>query len=337
MLGELLDKYKPLSPFYQNYKLANHLPMVLISLSKMGANHQRLEKYAKFYIDRYHLQTAVADVNMVAIDHKNWLNHLGCYSCYSSYLIFFKNEFSKFGKDDFLVHYLPQFINGFAVHAYHPLIRLALSVDAGDDNDIPYAFAYWAAGFWRLSDQKPNFDLGSHDDILSHIQSKAEFNKVQASGENIEIRLQKIVTQLDLKKLPVLNIHENSLKDIASVLAKLYFSTQNFTVLHGVTSCHALRTILPYFKSQQRQELAIRNYWLSLSVVYVMLGCPKYEDIPEISQLLPTWATLFQLACEHSDPHVIKLVYSCYEEYCHYGDQLYHAIAAQKLGLLQDF
>src|SRR5580658_5381693 len=78
-------------PFF----LANHLPMVLVALNRMGATDERLEAYA----DVYHRQNGLVPVpeRIGEIDRGTWRDFLGRREREGDYRAFFAGETARLG------------------------------------------------------------------------------------------------------------------------------------------------------------------------------------------------------------------------------------------------
>lgn len=120
---------------------------------------------------------------------------------------------------------------------------------------------------------------------------------------------------------------------IANLLLKLYLPTNDFTLLHGITATHAFRIVMPYLSEL---DSSINYFWLAL--ITAALSIKPEKDIIEISTNFTKktsldWDKLKHYACQHTDEHVIKLVYTAWQEYHCYGDERYRSAAEIKLKL----
>ena len=87
-------------PFF----LANHLPMVLVALNRMGASDERLEAYAHVY----HRQNGLVPVpaRIGEIDRDTWRDFLGQREREGDYRAFFAGEAARLGATQAAVAYL---------------------------------------------------------------------------------------------------------------------------------------------------------------------------------------------------------------------------------------
>ena len=86
--------------------LANHLPMVLVALHRMGASDDRLEAYCRIY----HKQNGLAPIpeRIGEIRRDNWHDFLGQREREGDYRRFFAGEVVTLGATPAALHYLPQ-------------------------------------------------------------------------------------------------------------------------------------------------------------------------------------------------------------------------------------
>jgi len=127
------------------------------------------------------------------------------------------------------------------------------------------------------------------------------------------------------------------LDELAEALNMLYYSTQDFFVLHGVTSARALKLVLPHLKPAD-QAHAVRGYLRGVISVYIVQNTPEFrtwnpEDYPVLSHI--TWEAIVASAVQSNDVHVIKYVYTVWREYRNHPNELYRFCAAKKVGLLE--
>ena len=79
-----------------------------------------------------------------------------------------------------------------------------------------------------------------------------------------------------------------------------------------VTATHALRILLPYLNPTLK-SLALGYFWQALLAAAITFKTPAL-DSPPLTDLNMAWDDIFILACQSTDDHVLKLVYTCYEE-----------------------
>ena len=128
--------------------LANHLPMVLVALHRMGASDERLEAYCHIY----HKQNGLVPVPepTAKITPDNWRADLGEREREGDYRAFFAGETARLGATPAALHYLPQLIPGIAASATHALMRMAYATLTDSDEETAVSLGYWAATYLPL-------------------------------------------------------------------------------------------------------------------------------------------------------------------------------------------
>ena len=119
-----------------------------------------------------------------------------------------------------------------------------------------------------------------------------------------------------------------TLEQLARLAAERYAASADFTVLHLVTSAHALRLVLPWLDGDEAAA-ALGHYWLAYAAGHVASGLaeePRRALAP--APLLP-WPALVARAIASDDEHLIKLVDSCREQERAYAGTVWREAAAR--------
>lgn len=114
-----------------------------------------------------------------------------------------------------------------------------------------------------------------------------------------------------------------SIDNIASITLDAYLASHNnFTLLHGVTATHALRSILPFSGNKER---VLEYFWIAFLAAYITTGEIYSAYVPKQGMIDGDEYFSFQkkLACESSDDHTIKLAYTTWREWQRSGDTRY--------------
>jgi len=294
-------------------RLANHLPMVLIALDKLTAAPAQLRHAFDRSTPQLQLRpgTPVDDITDIA-ECRNRDD------LFPSALRYYEQQLKHLGIAKCLQQELPKLLPSIATAAFHGLIRTAYGVDARHLEEIAMGLTYWNLDYHELASSTEQVPQPA-DELIALVAEK--FPDVPLAPGNIADHMESVTRQPGWMETPI-QPKLLGLEDIAQVAINAYLGTKNFTLLHGVTGCHALRLILPYCANQER---ALRYFWQGLVIAYLSTG-PKTiapiasEAIQDISQ---RQGEIREKALHSDDDHVIKLAYSALEEFHYYGDQKY--------------
>ena len=128
--------------------LANHLPMVLVALHRMGASDERLEAYCHIYHKQNGLVPVPEPIGEITRD--NWREFLGQREREGDYRTFFAGEVARLGATPAALLYLPELMPGMAASATHAFMRMAYATMTDSDEETGVALAYWAATYLSL-------------------------------------------------------------------------------------------------------------------------------------------------------------------------------------------
>ena len=120
-----------------------------------------------------------------------------------------------------------------------------------------------------------------------------------------------------------LAVHDGTLRELATLALAIYLRTKNFTVLHLITSAHALRLQLPWL---DESLIAVRHYARAYAAGVAASGVKV--DAPTIAVNVLSWPEALRAGAASDDEHVIKLVYACHEEWKVTGDTDYQRAAS---------
>ena len=146
-LQRLLAECRGFSGEFPDF-LANHLPMVLVAMHRLGGSDERLNAFFATYRDNNRLSPP--PVRVAPIARENWDASLGDRARESDYIAFFLSEVARLGARAAIAAYLPTLLPGLAASATHGLMRLAYGVLREDDAEIATALGYWAATYLEL-------------------------------------------------------------------------------------------------------------------------------------------------------------------------------------------
>ncbi len=282
-LQTLLDEGARFDAEYAG-SLSNHRPMVLVALHRLGASDEQLAAFDARY--RTRLQPMPPAEPWPAGDA--WRGRLGDPRAWPAYRSLFV-EWLAHESTDMLPPVLAGLMPGCGAAAFHGMIRTAYAIHAGHGPEIADALAYWACRWLPLDGTPPGEDLGLIFQAMQRAAGARGFADAVA-----EVR-----------------IDDQAPQRLAREAARLYAATGDFTVLHLVTSAHALRVLLP-FVDEPRE--AIAHY----ARAFVAARRAPAAKPGRVATALP-WPVLVDAALASDDEHLIKLVDSCREEEAAHG------------------
>ncbi|MFI2811458.1 MULTISPECIES: questin oxidase family protein [Microbulbifer] len=309
------------SRFHVHYgdRLANHLPMVLIALDQMGATREQLQ-YA-FDRSTPHLQLRPASPvkpvsDITTCRHSEEL--------FPSALQYYEQQLEQHGIADCLRRELPPLLPSIATAAFHGLIRTAYGIDARHLEEVAMGLAYWNLEYYPLESSGERTDLAAAE-VIADVSQR--YPQVEVAPGNISDHMHAVMGQDGWMDTPI-QPRQLGLEDIAAIALKAYAGTGSFTLLHGVTGCHALRLILPYCPDR---EVAMRYFWEGLVIAYLSTGPEPIVSAGargDAVEQVKAWQEIREKACRSDDDHIIKLSYSCQQEFEFYENAAYRHVAS---------
>lgn len=303
-----------------DHGLSNHLPMALMALQRLGAKEARMQAFAQNCAAR--LRPAPAAAEWPAGDP--WTSRLGNGGAWAAYRQLFAQWLQLEDAGDVLAVVLPRLMPGCAGAAFHGLIRTAYAVQAAHLQELADALAHWACVYQPvLAAQVPEAENPQERDPA------AVLRRLPVAGAPVPGRLisNRVAVVAALPGFAAaaskLQIDSNTLERLARGAAELYARSGNFTVLHMLTSTHALRVLLPHF---DEPEAAVRSYWPAFAAAWAASGARDRGQAP----LLP-WARIAATAIASDDDHAAKLADTCREQEWAYGGAVWRR-AASRLG-----
>jgi len=318
-------------PFF----LANHLPMVLVALHRMGASDDRLESYCHNYNQAHHLAPVPARIGDVT--QANWREFLGQREREGDYRVFFAGEVVRLGAGEAAIHYLPELLPGFAASALHAFMRMAYATLTDSDEETGVALAYWAATFLPLG--APQGRPASTEDpaqVLVYMYGPSAFRHVETERDLLWHFMQAVAQKPEFAPVvDMLAIGPDTRNRIARLSLALYAATGDFAALHAVTGAHWLRLMAPRTADE---ATPIRYFWQAVASLVPKIGFPELPSAEQLDEWrrapLPDWADIFREAVTHDDEHDLSLSFSASEEFKFYRDPLYQYAAAKRLNLI---
>ncbi len=314
--------------------LANHLPMVLVALHRMGASDERLEAYCHIYHEQNGLVPVPEPIGKITSD--NWRAFLGQREREGDYRAFFAGEVARFGATPAALRYLPELIPGMAASATHAFMRMTYATMTDSDEDTGVALAYWAATYLPLGvsrGAKPSTD--DPGDVLAFMHGPAAFRHVETERDLLWHFMRAVAQKPEFKPVvDMLAIGPQTHDRVARLSLALYAATLDFCALHAVTGTHWLRLIAPRTPDT---ATPLRYFWQAIAALVPKIGFPVLPSADELEAWrrapLPDWPEIYREAVTRDDEHDLSLTFSAGEEFKHYGDRLYQYAAAKRLTL----
>lgn len=297
--------------------LSDHRPMALLALQRLGADDQRLLAWARRYEVR--LQPAAPAHQWPAGDA--WTGRLGDVSAWPAYRSLFVQWIAHEGAIDVLQQVLPALMTGCGAAAFHGPIRVAAAARSGHLDELSAALAYWACRHLPLGPVPPGQGpVADPEALLRRLQAGSSartliFERMQDAARSPTLQQQ----------LPRLRVHGDTLQRLARLSAQAYAGSGNFTALHLVTACHAVRVLLRFMDDDMRHG-ALCAFWQAWAAAVVAAGMRLQPPAP-----LRPWPRLVAAALASDDEHVIKLVEACREEEKAWGGNDWQLAASRAL------
>lgn len=318
-------------PFF----LANHLPMVLVAMQRLGGSDARL---AEYFVDYREMNKLCAPPPSVApIVRETWTEALGAREREIDYRAFFAGQVTRLGARNAIATYLPALLPGVAASATHGLMRLAYGALRDDDAEIATALGYWAATYLELgraTGARPTTD--DPVEVLVRMRPVQAFRDVTPERDLLWHFMRAVAQKPEFAPIvDELAIGQGTFQRVREASVALYAGTMDFCALHALTGCHWLRMLTPVTPVP---DLALRYFWQVIAALYPKIGFP---DLPTDEALAawrnapcPDWEEIAAAAVKSNDEHDLSLVFSAREEGRFYGDRLYQVVAARRMNLI---
>lgn len=301
------------------HNLASHLPMALTALARLGADDTRRAAFARHYATRLH----AAPPSEPWPAGEPWQSRFGDPRAWPAYRSLCNDWLDHEGAPAVLQQVLPPLLRGVGAAAFHGLIRTAYAVAAGHSHELADALAYWACRWFALGTPARK---GAEPDPARVL---AAWKIAKPAPALIAERMAVVAAEPSFAAVAE-GLHidrDTTLAQLARLAASRYAQTGDFTVLHLLTSAHALRILLPWLDEDDLPD-ALGHYWRAFAAGYGASGMAQEARAAERPVPLP-WPAIVSLAITSDDDHVIKLVDSCREQQRAYGGEVWHEAAAR--------
>ena len=320
VLTILLDRVQAYAPEYGG-SLSTHLPMALVSLNALGADASRMKQFFTTISARLN-----ASQPTIAAASNDWLVARGNPSAFASLRAHFLQTINEHGRDAALRQVLPSLVDGVGAVAFHGLLRTASATVAKHDAELASGLAVWASGHLPLvsfvAPQTIGINSAGVADWLAHMAAQGDAWRVDTGM--ITPQMHAFVRTAAFRDgVDRLAVHDDTLRELATQALDTYLRTKDFSVLHLITSAHALRLLMPWL---DEPLVAMRHYARAYAAGVAASGVKL--DAPIINVNLLPWPDALRAGVTSDDEHVIKLVYACHEEWKVTGDAGYQRAAS---------
>ena len=307
-------------------KLSSHLPMALAALARLGASDERLGQFAQRYTARVGLRPAPPHQAWPAGDA--WHGRFGDPSAWPAYCHLFTQWIGFEGAPTVLAQALPALMRGVGAAAFHGQIRSAHAIDSGHELELAHALAYWACRWFSLG--APASGGSEHDPAAVLAQMRFEKPKRPLIAERMALVAARPGFAHAAAGFRIDDEPATALQSLATHAAALYARSGHFTVLHLVTSAHAMRVLLSTIDGDDACS-AIGHYWLAYAAGVASSGLREADLSPAPGTALRSWPELVATALASDDDHLIKLVDACREQERFYGGMVWREAASRAL------
>ncbi len=312
-LQDLLQAGINFAPYYLPSYNSDHLPMTLCAMTGLGAAPDQLHAFRDSYRTRLHGLDPPAPLS-------NWRDGIGDIQAYPALLGYFQEEITTQEVAATAQHYLPEFLPGLALGAFHPILRLGYSFDFHCNDETAVSLAYMAAI------HKP---FPAATGLLIDLETVLD-DQVQRGKRGMQRKFQSLGFSGSIWELVRDGDYPQdgcqNLENCADVALKLYRSTRDFFALHLVTATQAVRVVTNSLTDEPTRVKAVTSMARAILASHLVLGSPAFDatDLPPAAL----------------DPeHAFKYVWACLSEYRHYGTAVYldEIHAFKEAGLVPDW
>ena len=313
---------------------ANHAPMALVALHRLGAGDERLADFFTAYRIAKGLRPAPPRIG--AIRRDTWETAIGDRSRESDLVAFFLDEVATMGIAGACDRYLPRLIPGIGASAFHALMRLAYGLLEDNETEVGIALGYWAATYLAMP-QATGAPPVTDDPgwILSRVSQIDALHALPVR----ELLWQNMAESGQVRDFaPVIDwlaVTPDTTARMAQASIALFTATQEFCALHAVTGMHWVRITQDVCPDD---DGLLRSFWQGIAALMRQMEFPTLPDEATCEAWrtlpVPPWPEIEATARCSNDEHDISLVFSAREEMARYGDPLYQLAAARRLGLV---
>ncbi|MFZ5551153.1 MAG: questin oxidase family protein [Pseudomonadota bacterium] len=291
----------------RHLRLSNHLPMVLSALYRLQAPAASLDALVKLHVQR--LEALPPDALEATLTGE------------------VADEIRHTDVATMLARRLPGLLEASETAAFHGLIRLAHALDTGHAGEITRALAAWQAQRHSLGTvPEPDGGRTLLHETLGRVAADPALAFTPREGTLITDDMQRaaalpgFAAAVSGPEAPTDDAL--TLDALAEASLAVYLASRDFTALHLVTGCHALRQVLPHARlGAETQRRILRGVWRAWLAAWVSIGRPRpdWAAVRAGAASEADWAGAIPLLAASRDDHRIKLAWSALDEWRHRG------------------
>jgi len=287
-LQEFLEQGIRYDPHYLPDMNSDHLPMTLCAMQGLGANDAQLQQFQ----DEYRLRLRTVSSNPLST---GWRGAVGNPDEYYGLMLYLRGQIDQVGIKEVVKKFLPEFLPGLALEAFHPIIRLGYAIDFDSAAETSAALAYLITSYREVPfSQQQLIDLpvalAEQVDVGAHLFKQERFSK----------RMVELVTSQNYA------IGSASFETCAKCALDIYMGTRDFFALHMVTATQAARICARIVDPQ----LIMSCLTGAILAAHKAVGSPAFARPKSLHPSL--------------DPeHSLKYAWACLSEFDAYGDPRY--------------
>jgi hypothetical protein len=313
------------SAFYRGH-LANHLPMALTALDAMGAGDAALDRFESRYTAS-HLEDLAPPAFEIAPGDE--ARHFGHAEAFPAWVAYFARRIRAEGVTAVLAAVLDPLMASIESGAFHGAIRCAYALESGSAREMAHALAYWSASLEPAIEAPVVSGSDCALAVLAALAADPEVAGKRAAGRNIVMRTRAVMGSPGFRAhVQRADPAQISIPHLAATLIRAYAATGNFTLLHGVTACHAARLITRFARDR---DAAVGRLWMALAAAYVGEGSPAIDGWRLAGSDALDWPEIHARAVRCDDEHDVKLAYTCWREWQETGDDIYRRVASAQV------
>ncbi|KAK8163225.1 hypothetical protein BC567DRAFT_200613 [Phyllosticta citribraziliensis] len=342
------------SVIYHNLEFHNHLPHILGSAYILGSNPDHLREIFKVESETLEPWTDSPG----EITEANWREFLGNKHYQRAYMDFFEDQLAALGNDwkklveKFLLSGKEPLVNNLICGLGHPLIHLQYAYELSSKTLAPEALTLSSCFHNSMhiylddpSYTKPPVRPTEDPMVIlkDYVANDKRFDNVfQATGDTntYDIFDKREGAVLEYWNDLVIKDPTELFKKCQRLAVALVIATHksgrkyDFFLVHGLTTSHAVRHLLPEFPAKWHVPL-VRQWWLFVIATYISQLRPEIDldRIEKFDRQGQGWDFVVQQALEghwRNDAHFVKALRAMKSAAETWGDEEFYLKAAVK-------